>query len=114
MAAVQILRWFVGLLAILLSASFTLSDNDGNLDILERVCVLLYVACMRVCSGLGTVVVTIVSQGDAYNSARAKEKRERWLEQLSVTDPVTEHQVSAKQAPTLRSIRAYPLKLIHG
>lgn len=110
MAAVQILRWFVGLLAILLSASFTLSDNDGNLDILERVCVLLYVACMRVCSGLGTVVVTIVSQGDAYNSARAKEKRERWLEQLSVT----EHQVSAKQAPTLRSIRAYPLKLIHG
>ena len=32
---------------------------------------------------LGAVVITILSQGDAYHSARAREQREQWLEQLS-------------------------------
>ena len=32
-------------------------------------------------------MITILSQGDAYHSARAREQREQWLEQLSsVTD----------------------------
>lgn len=34
-------------------------------------------------AGIGAVVVTILSQGDNYHAARAREKREEWLEQLA-------------------------------
>ena len=44
---------------------------------------LVFQLCTAVAAGSGGMVVTIVSQGDAYHSARAGEKREQWLEQLS-------------------------------
>ena len=31
-------------------------------------------------------MVTVLSQGDAYHSARARDKRERWLEQFSTPE----------------------------
>lgn len=40
--------------------------------------------------GIGGVVITVLSQGGNYHAARAKEKREQWLEQLASVSELEE------------------------
>ena len=74
------------LLGILFEVSLSLSDDEGGTwpwyNSSARYIASTWTSVL-VTVGLGAVVITILSQGDAYHSARAREQREQWLQQLS-------------------------------
>jgi UDP-glucose:O-linked fucose beta-1,3-glucosyltransferase len=58
---------------------------------------------------LGSLVVTILSQADGYHSARAREKKEKWLEKLSILDQQIQAVLLAHELPVRETWTVVPL-----
>ncbi|CAI8027184.1 Beta-1,3-glucosyltransferase [Geodia barretti] len=79
-----------------------------------RLSVVLLAVCVSLSSNreegdVGSLVVTILSQADGYHSARAREKKENWLEKLSILDQQIQAVLLAHELPVRVTWTVVPL-----